>query len=538
MAQRLILAGVTIILLNAFVLFSLLDHHLRQDLTALTSNQLLTLANYVAAQVDRDIVQRRELLEQLAKQIPLALLNDHRALAAWLAERHAINPLFSEGLVVLDQRGAVLTDYPPVPGRRALMLADRDCFQRAMQGEFAMGRPVFSTVSKVPVLPMAMPVQDAAGTVQAVLIGVAGLKSANFIEALYDTRVGATGGFVLVSPRDRLFLGSSDCSITLTPTPKTGLHRQHDQAMLGFRGVGIDVNAAGIEELAAIASVPASGWFLVARIPTHELFAPIERLRHFMLWASVSLALVLLLVMAIGLRQQLRPLREAAHHAERMTRGESVFAPLPVRRNDEVGHLTTAFNRVLENLLESRAEMEYLARHDGLTGLPNRQLLATHIQHARARAQRHGYHLAILYLDLDGFKAINDGLGHGAGDCALRETAQRLSGVLRTEDTLARIGGDEFVILLSDLEPEHAREITERVADKCLSVFEQPLRIDDHDCRLGTSIGLTLDAGERTLDALLTAADTAMYRAKESGRGRFCWGDVYGVKKDDYCDKS
>lgn len=525
MANRLILAGMAIILLNASIQFGLLDRHLRQDLTELTSNQLLTLANYVAAQIDRDLVKRRELLRHVAEHLPLSLLDDGIALHDRLAEHQAVNPLFSEGLVLLDAAGRVITDHPRVPGRDALSLGDSDYFSQAIQGEFSIGRPFFSSVSKAPVLPMAMPLCDADGRVQAVLVGVSGLKSANFVQALYDTRVGATGGFVLVSPRDQMFLGSSDLSITLTPTPKEGIHHQHDMAMQGFRGVGIDVNAGGVEELAAIASVPASGWFLVARIPTRELFAPIERLRDFMLMTSAILALVFLLVMAIGLRRQLRPLREAAHHAECMTRGEIPLEPLPVVRNDEVGHLTAAFNRVLEKLLESRAEMEYLARHDGLTGLPNRQLLATHVQHARARAQRHGYGLALLYLDLDGFKAINDSLGHGAGDAALCETARRLSGVIRGEDTLARIGGDEFVILLADLDPDEAREIAELVASKCLGVFERPVWIQDRDCRLGTSIGLVLDHGERTLDALLTAADAAMYHAKKAGRGRFCWAD-------------
>jgi diguanylate cyclase len=270
MANRLILAGMAIILLNASIQFGLLDRHLRQDLTELTSNQLLTLANYVAAQIDRDLVKRRELLRHVAGHLPPALLDDRIALHDRLAEHQAVNPLFSEGLVVLNESGRVVADHPPLLGRDALSLADSDYFRQAIQGEFVIGRPLFSSASKAPVLPMAVPLRDADGQVRAVLVGVSGLKSANFVQALYDTRVGATGGFVLVSPRDQLFLGSSDLNITLTPTPKEGIHHQHDMAMQGFRGVGIDVNAAGVEELAAIASVPTSGWFLVARIPTRE----------------------------------------------------------------------------------------------------------------------------------------------------------------------------------------------------------------------------------------------------------------------------
>jgi diguanylate cyclase len=113
MANRLILAGMAIILLNASIQFGLLDRHLRQDLTELTSNQLLTLANYVAAQIDRDLVKRRELLRHVAGHLPPALLDDRIALHDRLAEHQAVNPLFSEGLVVLDESGRVIADHPP-----------------------------------------------------------------------------------------------------------------------------------------------------------------------------------------------------------------------------------------------------------------------------------------------------------------------------------------------------------------------------------------------------------------------------------------
>ena len=110
MANRLILAGMAIILLNASLQFGLLDRHLRQDLTELTSSQLLTLANYVAAQIDRDLVNRRELLRHVADHLPPALLDDRIALRARLAEHQAVNPLFSEGLMVLDETGMVVAD--------------------------------------------------------------------------------------------------------------------------------------------------------------------------------------------------------------------------------------------------------------------------------------------------------------------------------------------------------------------------------------------------------------------------------------------
>ena len=521
---RLILFGVAILLVGALGRVFILSDYLRKDITEQTSAQLLTLANYVAKNVDQNVVERRRFLERIATKLPLSLLHEPKQLQTWLADRHDVNPLFSLGMIVLDTSGKALTDYPALPDRAGRSLADRDYFQLAMKGEFAIGCPVIGRASNVPVLPMAIPLRDSAGNVRAVLVGVSALNSPDFIDALYTTRVGGTGGLVLVSPRDKLFIGASDADIALKPTPKEGVHPQLDQAMKGFRGVDIGVNASGIEEFAAIAAVPSSGWFVAARLPSSEAFAPITRLRHFILNNLAILLPIAFLLTVTGLRYLLRPLREAAQHADRMTLGEIPLAPLPVVRNDEVGHLTLAFNRVLSKLLESRAELEHLAHHDSLTGLPNRQLLADRMKQALARAQRSKGNIAVLFLDLDGFKPINDALGHEAGDAALREVAVRLGEAVRREDTLARVGGDEFVVLLSDLD-DHAREAAESVASKCLEIFRQPFIIREQACQLGTSIGIAIGGGNCSPSKLLIAADQAMYRAKSAGCGKFLWAD-------------
>ncbi|MDP2805558.1 MAG: diguanylate cyclase [Gallionellaceae bacterium] len=344
------------------------------------------------------------------------------------------------------------------------------------------------------------------------------------MEALYTTHIGNTGGLLLISPRDKLFVGSSDASMVLKATPKEGINQLHDQAMKGFRGAGVTVNARNVEELAAFASVPSSGWFVVARLPTGEAFAPVSRLRNYVLKNTAIILPLFFIIMVFSMRRVLRPLMNAARHADQMMLGEIPLEPLPMVRNDEVGHLTIAFNRLLSKLLASRSELEHIAHHDTLTGLPNRQLLADRMKQALARAQRSQGQVAVLFLDLDGFKPINDGMGHEAGDAALREVAKRLGGVMRREDTLARMGGDEFVILLSDLN-ENVRDAAELVANKCLEVFHQPFVIHDKSCQLGASIGIALGDGECATDKLLIAADQAMYLAKEAGRGQFSWSD-------------
>lgn len=522
---RLILLGMTLLILGALGRVFFLADYLRKDVTKLTSAQLLTLANYVANDIDHDLTERRELLERVAAKFPLALLHNPKQLQVWLGERHDVNPLFSLGMCVLDPSGRALADYPALPDRAGMSFADREYFQEAMKGAFAIGRPVIGRVSNVQVLPMAIPLRDSVGKVHAVLIGISALRSPNFMEALYATRIGTTGGLLLISPRDKLFVGSSDPGMILKPTPNPGVNKLHDQAMNGFRGAGITINAQGIEELAAFASVRSNSWFVVARLPTREAFAPVTRLRNFVIGNTLIILPVFFLVMIFAMRHVMRPLMNAAKHADRMTLGEIPLEPLPVVRHDEVGHLTLAFNRVLSKLLESQAELEHIAQHDTLTGLPNRQLLADRMKQALMRSQRNKTQVAVLFLDLDGFKPINDELGHEAGDASLCEVAKRLNAIMRREDTFARVGGDEFIILLADLR-DNAADAVELVANKCLAVFQQPFVIHDHACILGASIGIAVGDGACSPDKLLVAADQAMYRAKDAGRGQFFWADV------------
>ncbi len=521
LTTRLILLGLAFIVVGGIIRAFLLGNFFRHSVTGLASTQLLTMAQYVAKTIDHNLVERRAMLERLATRLPLQLLHDRKHLEQWLGERYEVNPLFSQGLILLDPNGRVLADYPPVSGRADLSLADRSYFQQARQGGFVIGCPVIGRIAKLPVLPMALPVRDTAGQIRAVLVGISALKSPNFLDSLYTTRIGETGGLVLVSPRDRLIVGASDADLALQPLPPPGAHPQLDRALQGFRGAAVSVRF-GIEELAAIATVPSSGWFVVARMPTRELYAPVRQLNRFLLSNTVIIAPLFVLIMVVALRRVMRPLKNAAFHADRMTHGEIPFEPLPVVHHDEVGHLTAAFNRVLSKLIESRAEHEHSALHDALTDLPNRQLLADRMGLALARLKRNQGYIAVLFLDLDGFKQINDQFGHKAGDAALQEVAKRLGRSMRQEDTLARVGGDEFVVLLCDL-GEGAETVAELVANKCLKVFREPFMINNTPCQLGTSIGIAIGGGDASADKLLVAADRAMYRAKEAGRANYCF---------------
>jgi len=521
LTTRMILLGSFLLLVGALSRIVFLTDFLRSDVTNLTANQLTTIANYVALDVDRDIVVRQKMLAHLADQLPPTLLEQPAQLRSWLGERHEISPLFSRGFFVIDTSGRVIADYPEVAGRAGSSVHDRDYFQQAMNGTPTIGRPTVGRIKDYQILPMSVPLRDQQGLIRGVVAGMSGLQSDNFLSALYNTKIGKTGGLLLISPQHKLFVGATDPAMILAPTPASGINKLHDLAMDGFRGHGVTTNAKGIEEIAATASVPSANWFVVARLPTAEAHGPVDRLIQFIARNTAIILPIFILVMILLMRRMMRPLMDTAVRADRMTQGELPLEPLPVFRNDEVGHLTAAFNRVLSKLLESRAELSHLAHHDQLTGLPNRKLLADRMKLALARAHRNAGRVAVLFLDLDNFKPINDRFGHEIGDQALNEVAHRLSAVIRREDTLARVGGDEFVILLSDLD-DKAAETAERVANKCLAVFEQAFVLPPGSCTLGTSIGIAIGDGESEQDRLLIAADQAMYRAKEAGRGRFC----------------
>lgn len=162
-----------------------------------------------------------------------------------------------------------------------------------------------------------------------------------------------------------------------------------------------------------------------------------------------------------------------------------------------------------------------LAYQDPLTGLPNRLLLVDRLEHALRTHTRSNTQLAVMFVDLDNFKTINDTLGHATGDQLLQVTAGRLQAILRTEDTVARLGGDEFVIVAESCP---SRRGIIRIAEKALQTITEPLRIADQDVAIQSSIGIAVfpDDG-KDVDAILQAADQAMYQAKITEGNSYCF---------------
>lgn len=526
LVSRLILFGVLLVISGGLARYLLLAKFLREDLIQVVSAQQIALAQAVAEDINDQLASRWKTLNRLGASLPHAILQQPDQLTEWLAERHQINPVFSLGLLVADSHGTVIADFPEIAGRRGSSIAENPDFIKALAGKSGIGRAQFGAFSKKPILPMGVSIKNEDGSVKAVLIGISALDAPNFLERVFHGRIGKTGGFLLISPSDKLFIAADDPQLVLTATPALGVNLLHDRAMQGFRGTGTTINAKGIEELAAIAEVPTTGWFLVARMPTAEAFEPVKHAQDRIIQYGLFAVICVCIVIGFVFRMLLRPLFQAANLAERMTHGEIPLKPLPVVRDDEVGHLTEAFNRLLEKLSTAKENLERMAHHDALTGLPNRNLLADRMQQALARSKRNGLRVAVLFLDLDGFKPINDELGHEQGDATLVEVTRRLAAITRQSDTLARVGGDEFVLLITDLS-EDADDGVRQIAAKCIEAVSQPIELLNGTRSIGVSIGIAFGNGSWAPDQLLNAADQGMYDAKRNGRG--CYAEAGAV---------
>ena len=186
----------------------------------------------------------------------------------------------------------------------------------------------------------------------------------------------------------------------------------------------------------------------------------------------------------------------------------------------EVLQCTTALSRKWHNeraLYHNERALRHLATHDVLTGLPNRAILEDRLSVVQAQSDRAGDEFALLILDLDRFKLVNDSMGHRAGDELLREVSRRLNEVVRASDTLVRLGGDEFVIIISTI---RSRELAEDIAKRVIAALLEPIHVLGVEVRTSGSVGIAIYPGDgKTAEILMAHADAAMYAAKQAGRG-------------------
>jgi len=268
-----------------------------------------------------------------------------------------------------------------------------------------------------------------------------------------------------------------------------------------------------------------------------------EKIATFTLSSSIVLLVLFALIYLVASRMQ-KSISERLVQLDKLSREVSQSGNYSIRvpryGDDEIGSLARSINLMLETVEENQRErdnandalqqnrrrleravkdLQHLANYDSLTQLPNRALCMDRIKYALKSASRANTSVAVLFLDLDHFKDVNDSLGHAVGDQLLKATSQRLLEKIRSEDTLARLGGDEFVIILNHIKNnENVIDVVEKIVDS----FEEPFKLSNYEVNTTVSIGVCMYPTDGTdVDSLMKAADAAMYKAKEVGRNTY-----------------
>ncbi|MDQ2878381.1 MAG: EAL domain-containing protein [Pseudomonadota bacterium] len=255
---------------------------------------------------------------------------------------------------------------------------------------------------------------------------------------------------------------------------------------------------------------------LLLRYPTNLALAPFRPIQIGILIGGLFVFLLVIwgsLRLASTIARPIAALQRAAQTLEEGTRTE-----VEVTANDEIGRLGESFNRMSAGIIEREHRITHLAFHDSLTDLPNRAFFRQTLEQSINRVARTGEPIAVLCLDLDGFKGINDTLGHPVGDALLRRVSSVLVD-LATDGLVARLGGDEFAIILDDdFDSDRPRALAQSVLDALID----PVEVDGHTIPTGASLGIAMYPSDgRDADQLIKNADLALYRAKQDGRGVF-----------------
>lgn len=494
---------------------------LQTEFATVLADQQFSAVSHTAAEIEQKIALRFDALSIVAREISPDMMAKPEQLAALLAQRPVLTSMFGNTVVVVAADGTGLASYPPIQGGQP-GYAEMEYFREPMTtGLPTLGKPRLGRVTQRLGVAFAMPIPGRDARPLGVLVGFATLNDRTLFGQIAEAKVGKTGWIAINDARHRLIVAINDPKRVMQPFPAPGVNTMLDRYVAGYEGSGISINSQGREVLSSAKMIGKTGWFVQVVLPTNEAFEPIQGLKAHAYLLAGGLSLLAAVICWWVIRRLLAPLAAASREMRQFAEGSQDLHELPITRQDEIGDLIGSFNLLSNQRRNLQTELEHLARTDALTGLPNRRYFMEAAGQELLRGSRFGTRLSLLMLDVDHFKHVNDTYGHATGDRVLKKLAETCRATLREVDFIARLGGEEFAVILPQTDHAAALEAAERVrlaVEEARVPLEQGLPV----C-ITTSIGVATQVDDSmNIDTLLSQADRALYEAKHLGRNRVC----------------
>lgn len=510
--QRLILALVVLTMLATLANSLIVAYRVQRDaLIHATLEANRTYAAKVAASIDEFIRSSHSYLGYSAGILANGF--DDAQLRRREAVRLQAQDADFNSIAIIDTRGRVLEAYPDEVQIVGTTLRS-DAIQNAIRARKPTVSPAYTSVAGNLVVFISQPVFSPEGQLLGVVGGSVYLRKQSVLHAIIGSHFHHDGTFAFVADRQRQLLHHPDPARV---GGVMGMSLTLDAALRGESGTLQVRNSRGVPMLAGFAPASETGWAVVAQQPREQALAPLAQLMRDMTVRMIPASAFGLLLMAFGVRRITRPLNELALAANQLTAAQTSGR---LQRIDAWYREAFAIRQALitssQLLLLKLGQLTLAAHRDPMTGLANQHTLDDTLETLSRTAREY----SLLAIDIDHFKRVNDTYGHAVGDLTIRHVAEILQHCSRSEDLCARIGGEEFILVLPDTPLTSARRIAERIL-AMIQCSEMP-----GAGRITVSIGIACrSACPSSPAALLQAADEQLYRAKRNGRNRVLSAD-------------
>ena len=492
------------------------EHEMRKVIAA----QEMSMLSSAAAYLDRDITSKQQVLRVLAESLQSETLAAPK-MQAQLELRGALRDEFFN-VTAYDTDGRLVANLQDRRMIGKLNSKNRQYFRDTLAAqEGIVSAPFRSVLSGRPVVAVTQPVLGRNGEIDYILVGTIDLQRPAFAGQLNALR-GRAEGYLFILTADGTTLYHPDASRVLAQSRTAGTLTQSILAEPdGWRDDAVD---NGMPVLLAHKRLQKADWTLAVSFPIDDAFASMASLRWRALAAASLVAMVAGLLAWLLLRPLLAPLYRLHKQVRAFGRDEVDIEMFNSSNPDEFGHLSRAFYQVARQQQMAERNLQRLATTDALTGAHNRRMFDEFFPQALKRAIRTGQQIGLAVLDIDYFKGINDNFGHQAGDAVLVQFADRLRNAVRSTDTVARIAGDEFVIVFEHLEAGHDVNL---LGQKVVAAMQAPFEVNGRPLNVTASIGIALTTElPADVDKVMLAADQALYCVKAAGRNGFAVNTV------------